>query len=64
MSPFRPSRARRGTDRFLPYKLLLFAAGAGFGMAGILSEREWLINVGIAVLLVGVLLRILASRRD
>jgi hypothetical protein len=58
----RVSRARRGPDRFLPHKILLFVTGAACAFAGIASGREWLINVGIAVLFVGVLLRLIRAR--
>ena len=54
---FRPSRAPRGADRWLPHKMLLFVIGAGLGVAGILSGRDWLINAGIVVLFIGLLLR-------
>ena len=31
MTPFRPSRERRGEDRFLHWKVLVFFAGAVLG---------------------------------
>lgn len=64
MSFLRPSRERRGPDPYLAHKMLLFAAGAACAFAGIATEREWLVYVGIAVLLVGVLFRLAAQRRQ
>lgn len=63
MSLIRPARAPRRDDRYLPHKMLLFVIGAGFGLAGIVSGREWLINIGIVVLVAGVLLRFARDRR-
>ena len=57
MGLFRPSRERRGPDPYQHWKTLLFAIGAALGLAGIFTERDWLILVAIAVLAVGVALR-------
>jgi hypothetical protein len=42
---------------------VLFAVGAVLGFAGMITERSWLVNVGIVVLVIGVALRFL-GRRD
>ncbi|MGH7552622.1 MAG: hypothetical protein ACREMQ_06295 [Longimicrobiales bacterium] len=63
MDLFRASRTRRGPDPYLPHKMLIFVIGAALGIAGIASERTWLVNVGIGVLLLGVVLRVIAQRK-
>jgi hypothetical protein len=42
--------------------MLIFVIGAALGIAGIASDRTWLVNLGIGVLLVGVVLRLVAQR--
>lgn len=64
MSLFRPARGPRGEDPYLPHKMLLFVTGAAFGITGIVSGREWLINIGIVVLVAGVILRFAKARAD
>ncbi len=59
MGLFRPSRERRGADRWLDAKLLLFSLGGAVGVSGMLLDREWLVLTGIAILVVGFLLRFL-----
>lgn len=60
---FRPSRKRReGEDRFLAWKIGLFAIGAGAGFAGMALSLSWLVWVAVAVLAVAVLLRFLPAR--
>jgi hypothetical protein len=59
----RPSRKRRPEDDFFPFKVLLFAVGAGFALAGISAGRDWLVTVGIVALAVGVMLRLVSERR-
>ncbi len=56
---FRPSRERRGEDRFLAWKVRVFVAGAALEFAGIGMSLSWLVWVGIGVLVVGLLLRFL-----
>jgi len=56
---FRPSRERRGEDRFLAWKVRIFVAGAALAFAGIGMSLSWLVWVGIGVLVVGLLLRFL-----
>lgn len=60
MTPFRPDRRRRGPDRFLAHKMLLFITGAVMGMIGIATDRNWIIYLAVGVLVVGLLLRFLA----
>ncbi len=62
MAIFRPSRTRRGPDPYLPHKMVLFALGTGIAFTGIALERRWLVTVGIAVLLVGFVLRFFRGR--
>lgn len=57
MSLFRPDRTRRGTDRFLPVKMMLFVIGAALGMIGMATDRNWIIYIAVGVLVVGLLLR-------
>jgi hypothetical protein len=61
---FRPDRSRRGADPALGYKMLIFVAGAVAGIAGIALEIDWLIIVAVIVLLIGLVLRFAARRRD
>lgn len=63
MSFFRLDRKRREHDRYVTHRMVIFVTGAAFGLAGIATEREWLVYIGIAVLLVGMLLRLAAQRR-
>lgn len=64
MSLFRPSRERRGPDPYVAHKMIVFVAGAAFGFAGIATEREWLVYLGIGVLLIGMLLRLATHRHQ
>ena len=61
---FRPDRSRRGVDRFIDVKMLIFVIGAALGVIGIAREIDWLVYAAIAVLAGGVLLRVLGSRTD
>ena len=59
MTPFRPSRERHeGADRFLELKMLLFVLGAAFGVAGMLTDRAWMIAVAVVLLGTGIALRV------
>jgi Flp pilus assembly protein TadB len=62
MTPFRPDRTRRGEDHYLGHKTLLFVAGAVLAMVGMAAGQDVLVYLAIAVLAVGIVLR-LASRR-
>jgi hypothetical protein len=57
MSPFRPDRRRRGEDRLLGQKMLVFVLGAVIAMAGLATERDWLIYVALVLLLLGLAMR-------
>ncbi len=57
MGLFRPSRERRGPDPYYHWKAILFAIGAGFGLAAMVTNHDWLIWVAVPVLAVGVALR-------
>ena len=60
---FRPSRERKeGEDRFLAWKVALFISGAAVAFAGMALSWSWLVWVGIAVLVVALVLRLLATR--
>lgn len=55
---FRLSRERReGPDVWLPLKLALFIGGAASAIVGMTVGPEWLLNVAIGLLALGVLLR-------
>lgn len=56
---FRPTRERRGEDRFLAWKVWIFVVGAAVAMAGMGFSLSWLVWAGIGVLLVGLVLRFL-----
>jgi hypothetical protein len=57
-------RRRDGPDRFLYAKVALFFLGAGFFFAGVVTGRDWAVGVAVAVLFMGVLLRLAPGRRD
>ncbi len=63
MGLFRPSRERR-SGRFLEARVVLFLAGALFGMAGMALQNGLLVYLGIGFLAVGVLLRALPERGE
>jgi hypothetical protein len=56
LAVFRPSRRRVGPDPHLDTKIVLFVIGAAFGAAGMITGRNWIVFIGIAILLAGVLL--------
>lgn len=60
---FRPQR-ENASERFLELRALLLLTGAGFGLAGMLTERSWMVYLGIAVLAAGVVLRLLNRRQQ
>jgi hypothetical protein len=51
--PFRPSRGRRGPDRFLDLKMILLGAGGLLAVAGFALRFDWLVIGAIVVLAVG-----------
>lgn len=60
---FRPSRKRReGEDRFLAWKIGLFAIGAAAAFAGMARSLSWLVWAGVGVLLIAMILRFLPER--
>jgi hypothetical protein len=63
MGLFRASRKKTGPDRFLNAKIAIFCLGAGIAAVGIITERGWLVNVAIGVLLIGVALRFVGRDR-
>lgn len=60
---FRPSRETRGPDPFLQWKIVIFVIGALAGLVGVATENPWLVWIGVAVLVSGVLLRAFGRRR-
>ncbi|HSM06020.1 MAG TPA: hypothetical protein VK858_15490 [Longimicrobiales bacterium] len=50
-------RDTSGPGPYLEWRVRLLGAGAILALAGIWSETEWLVNVAIAFLLVGFMLR-------
>lgn len=56
-----PTRSRAA--RHLEWKVRIFGAGALIAIVGMASGQRWLVNVAIAVLVVGVGLRFV-DRRD
>ena len=61
---FRVSRDRKGEDSFFAIKVALFAVGAALGIAGMAYGVEWLVWIAIAVVAAGIILRLIAARRD
>lgn len=59
---FRPSRERRGPDRFLEAKMIIFTLGAILAIAGMITDNRLMIIVALAVLLTGIALRLLGRR--
>lgn len=57
-------RSRRGPVRHFEWRVRLFGAGAILALAGMYAEQSWMIDVAIAVLLLGVLLRFLPGQRE
>jgi hypothetical protein len=62
VTPFRVDRSRRGEDRFLGQKMLLFVLAAVAGLAGMATDTGWLVYLAIALLIGGLVLRTLDSR--
>ena len=50
-------------DRFFELKILCFVLGAGCGLAGMFTERHWLVRVGIGFLAIGIILRLIGRRK-
>lgn len=56
--PFRPSRERRGPDRFLDLKMILLALGGCIAIAGFMLGIDWLVTAAIFPLVAGIALRL------
>jgi len=54
---FRPDRGERGPDPYLDAKTTLFAVAAVIAIAGMLTGRDWLVWISIALLALALLLR-------
>jgi membrane protein implicated in regulation of membrane protease activity len=63
VTPLGLDRSRRGEDVWLGQKMLFFVVGAALGVAGMITGLQWIVWLAIAVLAVGLLLRI-AGRRS
>lgn len=50
-------------DRFFELKVACFMVGAGCGIAGMITERHWLVRVGIGFLAAGIILRLIGRRK-
>jgi hypothetical protein len=50
---------RPGSAGHLEWRIRIFGVGAIVGMVGIWSDQGWLVNVAIAVLLIGFAMRFL-----
>ena len=53
-----------GDERFLHLKVLVFVLGASVGLAGMATNRIWLINVGVGILIIGFILRFIKQSHD
>jgi hypothetical protein len=63
MTPFGLDRRRNAPDdAWLGQKMAFFVAGAAVGAAGMISGRSWIVYIAIAILLLGLVLRILGRR--
>ena len=60
---FRASRSQRAEDdRYVLWKVRLFALGAALALAGMALTIRWLVWAGIAALAAGLALRLLPQR--
>jgi hypothetical protein len=64
MGLFRPDRNRSGSDPALDRRMLVFVLGAVVAMIGMASGNRWIVYLAIAILAVGVVLRVAGHRRD
>jgi hypothetical protein len=62
----RPHRAppSEAAQRWVYPKIIIFVAGAAIGLLGIVSKTDWLVTLAVAVLAVGVILRMMTRDRD
>lgn len=61
---FRPSRDRRGSDRYLIPKIILLAAGGTMAIAGFMLELDWLVTGAVVPLAIGLALNVWRSRES
>lgn len=64
MGLLRPSRAARGPDPYLRWKVALFLGGAALGLAGMALNTAWLLGPALALIMAGIVLRFLPRRSD
>lgn len=57
-----PDRSRRGPDKFLFWKVMLFAVAGLLIYFGIRLELGWLLWIAVIVLIAGMALRFLPSK--
>lgn len=60
---FRARHDRAGPDRFLGLKHSLFWIGAGFGLIGMATGRDWMVWTAVVALGLGVLLGLVGRRQ-
>ncbi len=58
------SHERRPHDPFLALKAVLLVLGASLGIAGMVNDIAWLVYLAIAVIAVGIVLRLVQQRRN
>lgn len=58
------SREQRPRDPFLELKAVLLVLGASLGIAGMVNNLPWLVYSAIAVIAVGVGIRIIQRRKQ
>ncbi len=64
MGLFRPSREQRGPDPYLLWKVALFTVGGAVALFGIFTGRDAAVLAAIVVLALGLVLRVVSSRRS
>lgn len=64
MSPGEEEGRKLDAEALLRLKLVIFAAGAAFGLAGMATDSRLLLSTGTAILFAGVLLRFLPRFRS
>lgn len=57
-------RRSGGSDAHLVWRARILGLGAVLALAGMATEREWLVNVAIGILILGFGLRFLPVRED
>jgi len=59
---FFPSRSHAGPDRYVPVRAAAFVVGTACVLVGAVTERRWIVWVGMGVLGVAIVIRLLARR--